>query len=274
MASFSDSLKRGEDGIWHLETAQRISYPAEGHDVCFMLEDNSYWFRHRNECIVAAIKNFPPHNNIIFDIGGGNGYVSLGLENAGFKPALLEPGIQGAQHAAKRGLKTVICGTLESACFQPHSLPAAGLFDVIEHIENDQSFLRSLHTVLMPGGMLYLTVPASPFLWSQEDEQAGHFRRYTIASVCRLLKSTGFSIQYATHFFRFLTIPIFLSRSLPHKLKLTSPEKKTDHARDHLPPSKTVSTIITSLLHPEIAAIKKKKTMQFGSSCLIVAKSL
>jgi hypothetical protein len=47
------------------------------------VEDSSYWFGHRNARIVELVRQFPP-NGLIFDIGGGNGFVAKGLEEAGF----------------------------------------------------------------------------------------------------------------------------------------------------------------------------------------------
>ncbi|MDA7629059.1 hypothetical protein N8843_10560, partial [Verrucomicrobia bacterium] len=67
---------------------------------------------------------------------------------------LVEPGPAGAMNANHRGVKTVIQSTLEDAGFAPDSLPSAGLFDVVEHIDNDVDFLRLIHSYLQPQGTL------------------------------------------------------------------------------------------------------------------------
>ena len=90
--------------------------------------------------------------------------VSLALARAGFDIALVEPGCTGAANAKRRGLETVICATADTAEFKPHSLSAIGLFDVVEHIEDDFSFLRSLRGLMKEKGRLYITVPAYSFL--------------------------------------------------------------------------------------------------------------
>ena len=73
------------NGVWFTMTSSEnaLSYPSEGNDECFRVEDSSYWFGHRNTCIVELVRQFPP-NGLIFDIGGGNGFVAKGLEEAGF----------------------------------------------------------------------------------------------------------------------------------------------------------------------------------------------
>ena len=53
------------------------------------------------------------------------------------------------------------------------------LFDVLEHIDDDEGTLVHLREVLEPGGILVLTVPAHPFLFDEMDEIAHHRRRYT-----------------------------------------------------------------------------------------------
>ena len=198
---FSSSIKCKDDGIYYADSPETISYPDKGNDNCFEIEENSFWFRHRNNCIIEMVKKFPPiQKGSIFDIGGGNGFVSIGLINAGFDIVLVEPGSSGARNAKKRGITHVVCATSQSAKFKHGTLPAIGVFDVVEHIEDDIGFLNHLWELLVPGGMIYLTVPAYQSLWSLEDENGGHFRRYTLKSLEGKLEQSGFSVKYSTYF--------------------------------------------------------------------------
>ena len=95
----------------------------------------------------------------------------MAIKNAGFDAVVIEPGIQGAMNARNRGLSPVICSTLEDAGFKDHLIPAVGLFDLLEHIKDDISFLKTVKDLLIPGGRLYITVPAYSFLWSVEAKQ-------------------------------------------------------------------------------------------------------
>lgn len=161
------------NGIWIANLGQVLSYPSEGNDLCFAVEDDSFWFRHRNEVVIQALRLFPPHGTL-FDVGGGNGFVSSGIERAGFPTVLLEPGRTGAENARCRRLQNVICATTDEAGFPPGSLDAVGLFDVLEHIPDDRDFVTSLHRLMRPAARIYLTVPAFRWLWSRDDEYAGH----------------------------------------------------------------------------------------------------
>ena len=196
----SSDLKCSNDGIWYARSKKEISYPADGSDNCFAIEDNSFWFQHRNKCITTLIANYPPKNNgAIFDIGGGNGFVTLGIEQAGLTSVLVEPSSSGAVNAQKRGVKNIVCSSLEDANFIHNSLPAIGLFDVLEHIEDDSAFLTRINSLLKIDSILYITVPAYSWLWSDEDSSAGHFRRYTIKSLTKKLVSAGFKIEFSSY---------------------------------------------------------------------------
>jgi len=261
------------DGVWFTKTSSEnaLSYPSEGNDECFRVEDSSYWFGHRNACIVELVRQFPP-NGLIFDIGGGNGFVAKGLEEAGFATVVIEPG-PGATHAAQRGLRNVICGSIEAAGFRSGSLSAAGMFDVIEHIADSTDFLRMLRQLMPPKARLYVSVPALRILWSAEDDRAGHYRRYTIASVSRELTKIGFDVEFATYFFSFLPIPIFLARSLPSLLGIRNTSAEVIE-REHKEPSGLIGRIMRQTFSWERSRIAAQRPLPIvGSSCLAVASS-
>lgn len=73
------------------------------------------------------------------------------------------------------------------------------LFDVLEHIEDDEGALEWIDDHLAPGGTVLVTVPAFRFLWSRHDELAQHFRRYSRPELESLL-SRNFEIAYASYF--------------------------------------------------------------------------
>ena len=50
---------------------------------------------YRNRCIAALVARLRP-SGLLFDIGGGNGYMSDGLRSVGLEAVVVEPGIHGA----------------------------------------------------------------------------------------------------------------------------------------------------------------------------------
>ena len=269
----SEDLVFHNDEIWRSSNKQAVSFPVGGNQTCFQVEERSFWFKHRNNCITSLVRNFPPElNGAIFDIGGGNGFVSQALQKANFEVVLVEPGEDGVANAKKRGVKTIICGTSSSAKLKDATLAAIGLFDVVEHVEEDDQFINSMSMLLKDGGRLYATVPAYQFLWSDEDSNGGHFRRYNLSQFIHLLAQSGLEVNYASYFFRLLPIPIFLLRAIPHRLGFSKEvlDQKTT-LRSHGVREGFLSRGYTKTLHAELENVKNQNVMRFGGSCLIAA---
>ncbi len=266
----ANNLTQNEQGVWFSGSTATCSYPEDGQDRYFAIEDSSFWFHHRNNAIIAAVKKFPP-DGFILDVGGANGYVTLGLRKNGFNAILLEPSIAGLRNARKRGLDPIICSTVADAGFKNNTIPAIGLFDVLEHIEDETDFLKELKRILFPNGRLYLTVPAYQTLWATEDEYAGHFRRYSMSRIKKLLKNNKFRVDYTTYLFSYLPIPLFFTRTLPTKLGLAKSSTDENARRENVVKPK-VTNVILSLYHKlELLIIKQKIPIPIGSSLLIVA---
>jgi hypothetical protein len=262
-----------KDGIYFSEKSSVISYPEKGNDDFFEIEENSFWFEHRNKCVYEAFKKFSPSSNLFFDIGGGNGFVAKYLENKNIETVLIEPGLSGCINAKKRGLKNIVCATLQDAKIKTNSIPNIGLFDVVEHIEDDLGFLKMIHEYTQPNGLVFITVPAYNFLWSNEDVDAGHYRRYTIKTISECLIKAGFKIEYQSYLFSPLPLPIFMSRSLPSKLGFN---KKSDdlskHKNEHTANKGTLQSVMNWFLNKEINKIKNMQKTSLGSSVFVIAK--
>lgn len=273
IAGLAENLVLGPDGVWVSRTQTGISYPEEGNLNCLALEAGSFWFAHRSRCIEAVVRRLPPPG-MLFDVGGGNGYVAMGLRQAGFDVALVEPGRKGVENARTRGVSPLVCSTLEDAGFRPASLPAVGIFDVLEHMAADEDFLRTLHRLIAPGGRLYLTVPAFQALWSADDDYAGHHRRYTLAGLRERLGQAGFRVEYASYIFFFLPPPIFLFRSIPSKLGLRKQEEWDRYQQEHEAKPGAAGKILERVLAWELARVRAGRTLPFGGSCLIAAQKV
>ena len=262
-------LEERAPGLWVSPSAAPVSYPESGSREYREVEDRSFWFRHRNRCLVELFRRHPPAGTV-FDIGGGNGVVAAALSAAGFNMVVVEPSMDGALGALERGLRPVICSTAAEARFRPASLPAVSLFDVVEHIADDIGFLRQMHRALRPRGLLYLTVPAYQGLWSAEDEYAGHHRRYTVGTLRGTLAAAGFDVVYATYFFTVLPFAIVPFRTVP---SLLGRRRHRPPATEHMPGGPALASLIVRMLSFELAAIRRSVMLPMGGSCLAVARA-
>jgi len=271
---YAPGLRRGDGGVWISNSTEQISFPTTGHDGCYELEDASFWFQHRDAVLLAALRTFPP-SGPVFDVGGGNGYVTRTLLDAGYEAVLIEPGLDGVHNARARGLPDVICSSLESAGFATGALPAIGLFDVLEHVRREAAFLQTVRRTLQAGGRVYLTTPAHAWLWSDADIGAEHQRRYTLLSLRATLERAGLKVEYSSYFFSFLLLPILTLRTLPHRLRRGPPRRSLQQRalREHHPPGKLVRVPLRVLANLESAAIRRRHQIPIGASCLAVARA-
>jgi glycosyltransferase involved in cell wall biosynthesis len=83
--------------------------------------------------------------------------------------------------------------------------------NVLEHVEDDDAALRSLHHVLEPGGRLVLLVPAHQFLYGTLDRKLGHFRRYRKESLVEKVRRAGFEVEHSKYLNRIGTFGWFVS---------------------------------------------------------------
>jgi SAM-dependent methyltransferase len=271
VAKYSKALTQDEHGIWKSAQPAAVNYPDSGNETCFQLEDTSFWFRHRNDCIAAVVKRYPPEGTIL-DVGGGNGFVARRLLDEGYDTTVLEPDVVAAFNAkTQRGIPEVLCGTLESAGFEPESIAAMSFFDVLEHIEDDTDFMSQAHKALRPGGMVYVTVPACSLLWSYSDDSAQHFRRYNRHTLSELLRER-FEILYYTHLFGPLILPVVLFRVLPYRLGLPRNRKVLSRETEHTAGGGITVRVLKKLLHREVQKTAVGKVIPLGTSCLCVAR--
>lgn len=264
-------LKRLEDGYWaHLKQDETISYPDEGLNILADIEARSFWFNHRNAVISAVVRQYPPSGPII-DIGGGNGFVSQGLIQLGFDAIVIEPSPAGATVAKHRGLP-VVRAAFQDLQVPDGSLDAGGMFDVLEHIEDDEGALRRVSRALKPGGLAYIAVPAYNFLWSHQDVYSGHYRRYTVSTLSATMRGAGLEPVRSTYFFSVLVPVIFLLRTIPSMMGLKAVDQVAKAEADHAAKKGAAGQVLERIFDRELKKISAGKTAHFGSSCIVVGR--
>ncbi|WP_310184736.1 class I SAM-dependent methyltransferase [Mesorhizobium sp. BE184] len=263
-------LRKTGDRQWTHVKESAVSYPQAGLARLAEIEPVSFWFRHRNNVIVAALKRYPPHGRLV-DIGGGNGFVSLAMAQAGIDCVVVEPDAGGAATAVSRGLP-VVCAAFQNLDLRAASLDAIGMFDVLEHIEDEGGVLDELFHKLKPGGMIYITVPAYRFLWSREDVYAGHFRRYSRRRLDRALRQAGFAPLYSSYFFSLLVPAVAAFRSIPSLLRLGRRRAHDIDPQDHQLPGGIAASVLKGSFQAEVRRISRGRRVAFGTSCLAIAR--
>jgi hypothetical protein len=157
---------------------------------------------------------------------------------------------------------------------RPESAAVVGLFDVVEHIEDELGFLKGVHQTLDENGLVFITVPAFRMLWSYEDVYGGHFRRYRLAELQTLLTRAGFRVEYSTYFFSVLPVPIFLQRSIPRFLGWRKAPDPESIQREHSNAKGIAGRVMDRWLRWEQSRIAYLKHLGTGSRCVIVGRKV
>ena len=87
------------------------------------------------------------------------------------------------------------------------------LFDVLEHVADEDRFLRAVQFHLAFGGKLVVNVPAGAWAYSAYDQAAGHVRRYSIQSLLDAARRNGLQPVKCTYWGLPL-VPTLLFRKL------------------------------------------------------------
>jgi SAM-dependent methyltransferase len=205
----------------------------------------------------------------IWDIGAGTGSMAQRLSRGGaYEVIAVEPLANGARAIARHHMGEVFCSSLERLHLPDRSLRIVGLFDVIEHIEHPVDLLTEVHRVLEPSGVVVITVPAFQALWSDEDEAAGHSRRYRRMELDNVMTGIGFDTIDSQYLFATLVIPAAMIRAIPYRLgRRRRQEEALASTAAQLTPSPFLDRSIRSLLHLEYVTAKRVR-LPFGTSVL------
>ena len=188
------------------ETAYREHYEVE---------DRHWWFRGRWAVVEALLARTPlPASPRILDAGCGTGgnlqrYARFGEVEG------VEPSAEAVRFCRERGFEAIRQAGLEELPFEDERFDLLAATDVLEHVAAEHDALRELWRVAKPGGALLLTVPAYMWLWSEEDENLHHQRRYTRPRLRQAVEGAGWEPRIATYFNTLLLAPIALARRLP-----------------------------------------------------------
>ena len=90
-----------------------------------------------------------------------------------------------------RGGGRAVQGSGTALPFRDESFDAVLAFEILEHVEDDQHVIDEMARVLRPGGLVAVSVPLHPELWSELDEACAHVRRYEPADLWSKLRKAG-----------------------------------------------------------------------------------
>ena len=134
----------------------------------------------------------PIRSTPILDFGAGIGSLAIELKRLGLENVeCLE--IDPRMQQIMRQRELVVYSDISEL---PHRYPLVYMSNVLEHIEDDVSLLTKIRDEVMDdSSVLIIYVPAFQLLFSQLDEQVGHYRRYKRSTLTATVTSAGLHIR-------------------------------------------------------------------------------
>lgn len=127
----------------------------------------------------------------ILDFGAGIGMYAQTFQDLGMAPICVEVDKAQSVYLEKKGY--FVISTIKDV--PQKSIDYVYTLNVLEHIENDAEEIKNIYDSLACGGILFVYVPAVPWIYSSMDRLVGHYRRYKKDELISKLKSVGFSIK-------------------------------------------------------------------------------
>jgi len=239
------------------------TYPQAIFAELAQLEDGHFWFEERNNLISWAIKRYAADCRNLLEVGCGTGFVLQRLAQD-----LPEASITGLEYYPDAlPIAQERCPRAQLGQADITNLPydakfdVVGCFDVLEHIPDDLAALRNLYKVMRADGALFVTVPQHMWLWSDEDANAMHQRRYTRNELFSKAAAAGLK-PFLISSYVSLPVPLMLLRKW--RSRKNAATKGLNLSEFKLPP--LINSTLRAVLGIERAAIKAGLSWPVGGS--------
>lgn len=212
MSSAFSSMAPGElRKIEYLSPAAKVSMT----DGYFQIATtNHFWVCRRFQVLRLMADNVLKRASEIAEVGCGHGLLQRQIED-GYDKAVtgFDLNEYGLSHNVSR-ISRVCCYDIHQKNEELRGkFDLILLFDVLEHIEDEDSFLKAILFHLAPHGNLILSVPAGKWAFSEYDLAVGHVRRYGIDELRAAALRNGLNIE-AWSYWGLPLVPTVLIRKL------------------------------------------------------------
>lgn len=226
--------------ITYLSEPMKVSMADEYFDIA---DIDHFWVRRRFEIFQKLFKQsgLDLKKLRIAEIGCGHGLIQYQIQkNYGLKIDGFDLNEVALQKSIAVSNPLFLYDIHEQNSDYQHRYDLLILFDVIEHIEDQDNFIESALYHLKPGGLIAINVPALRFLFSKYDVVAGHLRRYNRRDL-KLLGETHQIKSLVISYWGFTLIPLLMLRKWISQL---SNKNDKTYNTGFYPPSQLVNSCL------------------------------
>jgi len=178
----------------------------------FFEEENTHWWHSAKRKMIRTFLPQAQGRALVLGIGGGLLCHELAKT---FEVTGVDIATEACKHVKSAyGIDTLVCDLERGLPFATEKFDVIIIADVLEHVHRDKELLTEIRRCLVPGGSLFLTVPAYAHMWSYWDERLHHCRRYEYEDLKSLIAAQDFSIKKITFFNALLYPAAFLRRKI------------------------------------------------------------
>lgn len=176
----------------------------------------------------------------------------------------------GLQIGRQLGRTRLARATVAAVPFPSQAFDVVTSFDVLYSLEEpvEHAAVHEMYRLIRPGGYALVNVAAMELLRGDHSVLSREVRRYSRASLERLMTGAGFEVVRLTYTNTSLFLPMVLVRAM-QRVRGLSPE---DHAQQDITvPPGPVNAILTAMLRVESWWLRAFDA-PFGSSLLCLAR--
>lgn len=168
--------------------------------------------------IARAYEIFSSKSNVL-DLGCGDGFIIDELcTEFGARIDAVDINLTADQVLAFAGVRQRVTFHNDYANLPENDYDVITMFDVLEHVADDVSFLRDiLARFSQSGAVLFCTVPAFQSLFSAHDHFLDHHRRYSRRRLLEVFDKAGLSVMASGYLFSSL-LPVRAGAMLAEKI--------------------------------------------------------
>lgn len=239
------------------------------HNDLYEYENKHFWARQRIRFISQIFDAYTGRDKKIIEIGAGTGGITRHLLEKGYEDISVgEVHLSGLEYAKSYGIKSRYQFDLMKTPFQEH-FDVVGMFDVLEHIDDDDLAIKNVYKMLKPDGKAIITVPAHKWLWSKQDAIAYHRRRYEVEQLKGMFDRNGFKILEARAFFISILPLLYLRTFVDRDNRVL---KESDF-KERFKVNPVINFILGQILSIENKLLANA-SLRWGGSILLVAERL